>query len=1220
MSSAMVSRRVLVALVSIFAASLMLLMSTPALATKEYVPGGSFVSEQGAGNGEFNGPTSIAVNEVTLGDIGDVYVLDKGNNRVEYFSSAGAYVGKFNGSETPATSFSEPEGIAVDNDPLSPSRGDVYVADVGNKVVDKFSSEGKYLAQLKETTGGSLFEELHGVAVDPSGDLWVYQGSETHDVDEFSDTGVFLKTFSTNHGARSGIAVDSAGNVYVITGGEQVYEFASATGNPVTAPFANGVSGLAVNSATENLLVDKEGSIGLYGPFGEPSSAPLQTFPTELEPPLAESDGVAVNGTTGTAYVTQHGASSVEVFDYVSFPDVESPTVTEAAVTLHGSIDPEGETVTECKFEYGTAAGVYPNAEPCAQTTPFSGAESLPLSATLTGLQARTTYYFRLTVRSARTKSSEEMTFFTSTRPLVVDESISNIGATTAIVSAQIDAAGLITTFHVEYGTPSGSSTKEDGIGAPQTPVTVPQELTGLQAATEYHLHFLATNSLGVTEGAEVAFTTLAASAGGGAGATSCPNAAARQGVSAGLPDCRVYEQVTPVNKGSAEDMFGYEQGKNFTRGYPSEGGDGYLLITPTSLGADGASGENSYAFSRGSSGWTMTSLAPPELGVQSLDPAVFDPTTFSTVGIEDFLGSEAGGDNREVSLVGPLGGPYTSLPERATVVGASSTMSRVVLESKDHELAPGDSGQDPNSTALYEWSGGQTRLVNVNTDGSLTNLCGATLGIGRQPVGGMHNTVSSDGSKIFFTAPDPQGSGPGCWEQATRSNPPQLYMRVDGSKTVEISAPNPGVNDPDGPQPAEYVGASTDGSKVFFISQGELTADDTTHVPELYEYNTETLALTRISSGVSGHAVGDVGFVPAISSDGSTVYFTAGGQLAPGAPALSYTGEEGSPVHLYRYDTSTEMTTYVTTVNDADYQQNAINRFVAGNSHYDGEPGLADEANWYTTPDGRYLVFDSIEKLTGFNNAEAPGANCEGLSGTGAGNGYCSEVFLYDSVHGSVTCVSCASDGAAPISNSIFERSVPTSAPGGPPLRAVSDDGSYVFFDTNNALVSGVSSGLLRVYEWHDGTLSLISTPQDPAGSFFLGASADASNAFIGSHAQLAPQDTDSAGDLYDARIDGGFSSVTPSICTGTACQGVPAAPPLFATPSSETFEGVGNFPPPSGAVKTKGSMSAQKLKAALGACRRDRAKRKRARCEAHARALYDPAHKSNKSNQRGK
>ncbi len=682
----------------------------------------------------------------------------------------------------------------------------------------------------------------------------------------------------------------------------------------------------------------------------------------------------------------------------------------------------------------------------------------------------------------------------------------------------------------------------------------------------------------------------------------SCPNAASRQGPSIGLPDCRVYEQVTPVHKGAGIDLFGtgatFSQGSYETldRGVASEEGNRFLLTSRTSLGADAVSGTNTYVFSRGASGWRTTGIEQPGLGTQSvLKAEVFDPADLSAVGVHVETGTGPNlvfGDPstvRNVSLLGPVGGPYevassTPLlaPERTQLVGASTDLSRVVLESSDHQLAAGAAGQDTGSMALYEDTGGQLRLVNVNTNGSLVSQCGAILGQGDQSIaegvfGADHNAVSADGSKIFFTAPDPKGinegvSGPGCWERETvpQVDPPQLYMRADGARTVDISAPDPGVVDPNGLQLAAYVGAAADGSKVFFMTRTELTADDTTHDPELYEYDTDTGVLTRISRGVSGTADGNVDFVPAISSDGSTVYFAAFGQLAPGSAAL--VPQENGLVNLYRYDTETETTTYVTAVGRADYPIRPgelggwydLGPFGLGSglggTH---EVGQEAYANWYTTGDGRYLVFATYQALTGYDSTHAPGVECTNLLGATQTRENCVELYRYDAVTGSIVCVSCGPPGVREVNNALFARSAYES-PAGLPPRPISEDGSYVFFDTANALVPQATSGRVHVYEWHDGTLSLVSSASDPGNAFFLGSSADGSDVFIGTHAQLAPGDGDGLGDLYDARIDGGFVGQSPPVCTGTGCQGVPAPAPLFATPASVTFQGAGNLAPP--------------------------------------------------------
>jgi hypothetical protein len=699
-----------------------------------------------------------------------------------------------------------------------------------------------------------------------------------------------------------------------------------------------------------------------------------------------------------------------------------------------------------------------------------------------------------------------------------------------------------------------------------------------------------------------------------------CPNAASRQGPSAALPDCRAYELVTPANKGDATDMFGTLEGEQST-GDPAEDSNHFLLNTFASF-SGGDTVRSSYVFTRGVDGWQTTALSPAA-AVSNLQAVLFDTGDLSAVGIEDLQFNRAGGQQEEtvdVDFIGPPGGPYTTLDRLpnegfgsgsgSTLVGASADLSHAVLETEQHELAPGDMGQDPEGgRALYEWSDGRFQLVNVATDGALVSQCGAGLGMAKAGSSSDHNAVSSDGSKIFFTAPDPPGlfgappiAGPGCWNEATDENPPQVYMRVDGASTVEISEPNRGVHDPGGTRPAVFLAASANGSKAFFMSEAELTAGDPAHNPELYEYDAEAPEgerLIRVSGGESGTAEGNVVFVSAISNDGSEVYFGAYGTLAKGASA--------GPVNLYRYDTITRTTTYIAALSTSSYDN--VESFdccwydiaSALRIRQDGGPSqalLTDGANWYTTGNGEYLLFASTASLTGYDN--------DGVD----------ELFRYSAADNSIVCVSCA--GGLPVSGVGFNREDFEDTRDFVPLRPMSEDGSYVFFETSNALVPNTTDKTLHVYEWHNGKISLISSPDDQDNAFFLGSTPDGSNVFFGTHAQLVPQDTDSNGDVYDARIDGGFVGLTSAQCTGTGCQGVPAAPPIFATPASVTFEGVGNFSPgteTSVTPKPKAKTKAQKRARALKVCRGDRAKRKRVRCEASARARYARAHKSSMS-----
>jgi hypothetical protein len=390
----MVSARSLLVSLAALAATLgaLVLIAAPALA-KQYVPGTSPASfgEPGSGAGQLEGPQGVAVNDTTH----DVYVVDTGNDRIDQFSSAGVFVRAWGwevdgmpgfgectllvacqkgASGSGAGQFQSPNEVAVDNSGGA-SKEDVYVSDSSTNVVSRFSAEGAYLGQLTGTCekpgeaapcpGSKLvaFEELRGVAVDGAGDLWVLSGAEG--VDELSPTGVFLRSFTSGGfpggAAKTGLAVDSKGDVYVIfksfvNFAYSVLKFDTATGKPVEEhgeplPIGEGVTALAVNPGTDNLVAAEGATLALYGPFAEPYGKPVQTLPVE------EAAGIGIDGATGTAYVSQSAANTVLVFDYGSLPVVTTQGTSfagEGRDLLHGTVNPEGEALSQCKFEYVT--------------------------------------------------------------------------------------------------------------------------------------------------------------------------------------------------------------------------------------------------------------------------------------------------------------------------------------------------------------------------------------------------------------------------------------------------------------------------------------------------------------------------------------------------------------------------------------------------------------------------------------------------------------------------------------------------------------------------------------------------------------------------------------------------------------------------------------------------------------------------------------------------
>jgi streptogramin lyase len=196
---------------------------------------GQYGSSDGTGSAaRFNDPRGVAVDNV-----GNVYVADTNNNTIRKVTPAGVVTtlagnprqnGSADGTGS-AAEFNNPTGVAVD------TAGNVYVADLNNRTIRKVTPAGVVTtlagaANLYGNTDGTgsaaRFFNPQGVAVDSAGNVYV--------VDAYAETirkitpagAVTTLAGNPNQGGSAdgtgsaanfwqpmGVAVDDAGNVYV---------------------------------------------------------------------------------------------------------------------------------------------------------------------------------------------------------------------------------------------------------------------------------------------------------------------------------------------------------------------------------------------------------------------------------------------------------------------------------------------------------------------------------------------------------------------------------------------------------------------------------------------------------------------------------------------------------------------------------------------------------------------------------------------------------------------------------------------------------------------------------------------------------------------------------------------------------------------------------------------------------------------------------------------
>ena len=242
-------------------------------------PDGSLITSfggPGSGPGELSLGTEVRVSSIGVDAIGNVYVPDQRNGRIQIFSADGAYLTSWDASDAAGGGLNLPTGVAVDREsnvfvtdfvPESSSWrilkldregqtaltidddenieslnnyisgiavdqiGNVYVTDADFNRVLKFDSQGEFLLEWGGTgSEPGLFNAPHSLAIDAGGNVYVADAFNFR-VQRFTTEGVYLDHWGNEAGSEIAfdrpisVDVDAGGAIYVVDLGNTLRKF-----------------------------------------------------------------------------------------------------------------------------------------------------------------------------------------------------------------------------------------------------------------------------------------------------------------------------------------------------------------------------------------------------------------------------------------------------------------------------------------------------------------------------------------------------------------------------------------------------------------------------------------------------------------------------------------------------------------------------------------------------------------------------------------------------------------------------------------------------------------------------------------------------------------------------------------------------------------------------------------------------------------------------------
>ncbi len=1180
--------------------------------------------------GGFEFPTGIAVDdELSSMSYGDVYVMDHDHVRVEKYDSAGKFLSMLGGHVNEATGGnmcvagetcqegvqgvgdgefsywpSGSKGIAVGPD------GDLYVGDRAR--VQVFESSGTWKENIS-LSGLSSTGVPSALAVDSTGDIYV-EDEGVAGVREFGPGGI-EKNVQFDQGSTSvtALALDSSGDVYVgdSTDGFHVLEY-DATGKQLANFGSNTVVG------SNNGLAFSEAAKQLYASAGEQNSVWVLTVP----PP-----GPSIEGESATPGL-------------------------RGTVRLEGEVDPEGNETTS-HFEYVDESQYqssgFADASSASSTSVATGLfEDHPATLDLTGLTPGETYHYRLVAHDSlgHTTVGPDQLFETRPAALIDGPWATNVAGTSATLAARINPLGASTSYSLEYGTTTSYGHVLSGnVGEGDGYVQIGYHVQGLEPSTSYHYRLVTTSEVGTVEGPDHTFTTQLKG-----GEFQLPDARAWELVSPSNKGGALIEtfggrgtdegDIQAAADGHAISYLATEvlgedpKGKEpFSQLLSMRGADGWQsqqLEIQQGFPKEGEySGEllgvtNSYGLfsSNLSSG-----IVEPGSVSMPLSPEATERTLYLRNDADgSFLPLVTSANVPPNTKFGGEASKKESAIRQMKFLSATPDLSHIVLEStaaltKEAIGASTSANGEPTNKNLYEWSGGRLQLVNILPDKE--PLVSPTIFLGLEANGNgselTAHSVSNDGRRIVWQF----------GEQLQKEASAALYVRdMVEERTVRVGGPT-----------AQFQAMSSDGSRIFFLEGGAL-----------YEFNyaTDTQTDLTVDHGVGETGAGVKGPVIGASEDGSYVYFVATGVLAEGGVSgadnmyvAHYHGGEWTIEHVATLSSEDERS-WASFGGKAQLSQvssrvSPNGRFVAfmSNMSLTGYDNLDANSG---QPDEEVYLYDAVSGRVACVSCDPTGARPVGVLDSKALD---SESLLVDRQQ---------AWAANTVGETVGNHWLAGNIPGWREAQGLAvyqprylSDGGRLFFQSPDALVPQDTNGLEDVYEYEPpanaetaasdsctrtnptfsersgGCVNLISSGTSSGESAFFDASENGDDVFFITTAKLVSGDHENSYSVYDAHVCGaeGVACVaepvsSPPCDSGDSCKAAPSPQPeLFGPAPSATFNGTGNITPLS-PVKSVTKKTAK--------CAKGKVRSKRGKCVKRAKAKTKTKAKKVGNGRRGK